>query len=245
MLHASSARERLAAAAEVGGLEVVEVDGQLEPHVLERADVVERPDAAHRPQRDARLLEARQRREREVLRVELVGGAEQLRLAPHDVLLADADPEPAVEELDVEVDLLELLLVLLAGAVVPRQLVLAEVLVEVGRACRSSGTCGTPRSGSRRPATRRRRCRCCADQVARTPARAGSSAAPPSTLAGGGFDEQRVQVAGVERVRLEDAARRSGRCRSPGRSGRSAGCVTPLAPPGILRAPKLAVELLR
>ena len=44
-------RVRLAAAAEIGGLVVVEVEGHLEAHVVERADVVEGPDAARRPER--------------------------------------------------------------------------------------------------------------------------------------------------------------------------------------------------
>ena len=103
----------------------------LEPHVLERADLVERPDGAQGPERDARLLERGQRREREILGVELVGGAEQLGLAPHDALLAQAQPELAVEELDVEVGLFELLGLLLARAAVPLELGLAEVLVGV------------------------------------------------------------------------------------------------------------------
>ena len=95
--HALERRVGLAAATEVGGLEVVDVDGELEAHVLELADVVERPGAARGPEPDARLLEVRQRREREVLRIELVGVAEQLGLAPHDRLLADAQPQPALE----------------------------------------------------------------------------------------------------------------------------------------------------
>ena len=50
--------ERLAAAADVGGLEVVDVDREFEAHVLHLADVVERPGAARGPQADARFLEA-------------------------------------------------------------------------------------------------------------------------------------------------------------------------------------------
>jgi hypothetical protein len=123
--------EGLAAAADIGGLEAVEVGGHLDAHVLGGADVVEGPDAADRPQRDARLLEARQRRQREVLRVELVGGAEQLGLAPHDALTAGAQPQPAVEELHVDVGFLELLLPALAVAAVPGQLALLEVLARV------------------------------------------------------------------------------------------------------------------
>ena len=122
-------RVGLAAASEVDRLEVVEVHRELEAHVLERPDVVERPDPADRPERDPALLEARKRRERDVDGIELIGGAEELGLPPDDVLLAGPDPEPRVEHLDVEVGLLQLPLVL-ARAVVPLELGLAEVLVE-------------------------------------------------------------------------------------------------------------------
>ncbi len=132
-------RVRLAARAEIGGLELVEVRRDLEPHVFERADVVERVDAARRPQRDPRLLERRQRRKRQILRVPLVGGAEHLGLAPDDVLEPEPQPQPVVERLEVEVRLLELLGALLTRAAVPRARGLAEVehhRVEVARAQR-------------------------------------------------------------------------------------------------------------
>ena len=120
-------REGLAAGAEVRRLVAVEVEGELGAHVLQRTDVVQGVDEAPGEERDARLLEARERGEREVLRVELVGGAEELRLAPHDVLEAEAPPEAAVEHLDVDVGLLDLLGLLLALAAVPGALGLAEV----------------------------------------------------------------------------------------------------------------------
>jgi hypothetical protein len=123
-------RVRLSARAEVRRLELVEVERQLETHVLERAHVVERVDEARRPQGDARLLEARQRGQGEVLGVELVRGAEELRLAPDDVLQAEAHPQAAVEHLDVDVRLLDLLGALLAGTAVEGALDLAEVEVE-------------------------------------------------------------------------------------------------------------------
>ena len=120
-------REGLAAGAEVVRLVLVEVGRHLDPHVLERADVVEREHRAARPQRDACLLEVAEGHEREVDRVELVGRAEQLRLAPDDALLAETQPQAVVPHLDVDEGLLELLLVLLARAAVPGALGLPEV----------------------------------------------------------------------------------------------------------------------
>jgi hypothetical protein len=78
----------------------------------------------------ARLLERRQRGEGEVVRVELVRRREQLRLAPDDGLLSEPEEERPFEHVDVEVGLLQLLRLGLAGAAVPRELLLAEVLLE-------------------------------------------------------------------------------------------------------------------
>ena len=88
-------RCRAAAATEFERLEVVEVRRDFEAHVLERTDVVERVDARARTRARCATPRGRQRRERECLRIELVGGAEELRLAPHDRLLAEPHPEPA------------------------------------------------------------------------------------------------------------------------------------------------------
>ena len=116
-------------------------------HVLERADVVERVHDARRPQRDARLLEGGQRGQRQVLRVELVGGAEELRLAPDDVLEAEPHPQPAVEHLDVDVGLLQLLVVLLRLAAVPGAVRLVEVELEAVEVARCAASRSAPLLG--------------------------------------------------------------------------------------------------
>ena len=123
-------RVGLPAGAQVGRLHLVEVHREFEPNILERTHVVERVDEARRVRRDTRLLETRKRGQAEVLRVELVGGAEQLRLAPDDLLEPEPHPEPIVEEAGLDVGLLQLLGVLLTRTAIPREIRLVEIDVE-------------------------------------------------------------------------------------------------------------------
>ena len=88
--------KRLAACAQVTELKIIKVERELDTHIRKRADFIERVHRAECPKVDAGFFEAAQRRKRKVLRVELVRGSKQFGLAPHDALLANAQPKPAV-----------------------------------------------------------------------------------------------------------------------------------------------------
>ena len=100
---------RLAAGPQVVGRELVEVEGELDADVVEGSHVVERVDRFSRPDRNPRLFQGGDTRQREVPRIDHVGRREELRLAPDDGLTPQAQPQAALEELEVEVGLLELL----------------------------------------------------------------------------------------------------------------------------------------
>ncbi len=111
-------RVGLSAGPKICRFEIIEIERQFQTHIRERAHLVEGPDPAHAPEGDPRFLQARQCRQSKILGVELIRGSEEFGLSPHDALLADPQPKPAVKHLDIDVGLFEFPLILLARAAI-------------------------------------------------------------------------------------------------------------------------------